>query len=235
MTRAPSLDRIVRQAGAVYSSQGGEPVISHYGSAAGELAVCIRGVGLVDRSDLSILAIDGSPADLDRVTTLLAGRELAVGGAIHAGGTWWCRSQAAELLAVSRREEASRVQAQAKVVQRRLPTLVVVDRTEQFAAIGLIGDHADAVLAELGAYGGTNDPRAATPFSHARLGTVDVAWLLESDHSALALVAASDAATAWRVIEDAGRPRGLSYVGREAADRYAVHDRGGRLRLHASP
>ena len=50
-------------------------------------------------------------------------------------------------------------------------------------------------------------------------------WLLESDRSALMLVDRAKAGDAWRAIESAGRPFGLSCVGQEASRRYAVLER----------
>ncbi len=60
--------------------------------------------------------------------------------------------------------------------------------------------------------------------SSARIGTVDVSWLLEAPRRALALVAREHAATAWRALEEAGRPFAISCVGQQAAARYSLLD-----------
>jgi hypothetical protein len=96
------------------------------------------------------------------------------------------------------------------------------------AAIGLLGPSAGKVLRALGAYGAAGDPRLAAPFGSGAVAGVDVSWLLESDHSAIALVPRSRAADVWRAIEIAGRPFGISCVGQEAAGRYALLERARR-------
>ena len=68
---AGPLDAVLRLAGAVFSSRNGHPVAIHYGSAAGELSVCVSAVGLVDRSDLCKLEIE-TPGD--RASTELSSR-----------------------------------------------------------------------------------------------------------------------------------------------------------------
>ena len=81
------------------------------------------------------------------------------------------------------------------------------------------------MLAAVGAYGPPCDPRLTPPFSSRSVAGVDVSWLLESDRSAVAVIARDRAAEVWRAIELAGRPFGISCVGQEAAGRYALLER----------
>ena len=55
---ASPLDTVLCQAGAVFASRSGRRAAINYGSAAGELAVCVSAVGLVDRSELSTLVVE---------------------------------------------------------------------------------------------------------------------------------------------------------------------------------
>ena len=84
------LDAVLSRAGAVYSSRSGRPVAIHFGSAAAELAVCVRAVGLVDRTDLSTLSLEAPPAQLAALMTRLVGAIVAPGGLFCGGSAWWC-------------------------------------------------------------------------------------------------------------------------------------------------
>src|ERR1700704_3458301 len=70
---SPPLDAVRRQAGAVFANHGGRAAAIHYGSAAGELSVCVSAVGLVDRSELTTLALQAPSAQLAALTSRLAG------------------------------------------------------------------------------------------------------------------------------------------------------------------
>src|ERR1700683_566867 len=84
------LDSVLRRAGGVFGVHGGNLVALNCGSAAGELAACVHGVGLADRSDVAKLALEAPTAQLSDLIALLAGRGLAAGQALCAHGAWWC-------------------------------------------------------------------------------------------------------------------------------------------------
>jgi len=221
------LDEVLRRAGAVFAGHDGRTVAVNYGSAAGELAVCVRAVGLVDRSELMKLVLEAPSAQLGHLLVRLTGRMVAVGGALQTADGWWCR--AAENRAIVLSEPAigarlrERLESQA---QARLHVAVTVrDRSDEWAAIAVIGHAAPRLLSALGAYGESGDPRWVAPFSVGEVHGVGVMWLLESDRRALALVPRAQAAELWRALEDAGRPFGISCVGHEAARRYALLER----------
>jgi glycine cleavage system aminomethyltransferase T len=223
---AGPLDAVLRQAGAVFSSRHGHAVAIHYGSAAGELSVCVSAVGLVDRSDLCKLAIETSGAGaLAQLTARAAGAELAPEGAIWADGAWWCGAPRDEALVLTDPHTARRLVERLRIHAIHHVVRGIRDRSEELAAIGILGPAAPRVLAALGAYGAAGDPRLATPFCTASVAGADVSWLLESDRSAIALVASDCAADVWHAIEAAGRPFGISCVGQEAAGRYALLER----------
>jgi hypothetical protein len=85
-----------------------------------------------------------------------------------------------------------------------------------------VGRHSSALLAELGVYGESGNPRDVPPLTaHTTTGS-EVLWLLESDDKALALTAAADAPAVWHAIERAGRRFGLCAVGQDALARYGL-------------
>src|SRR3954468_15607148 len=92
MSETLALPDLLRHAGAVMTERDGHPVPAHYGSAPGELAVCVRSVGLAVRSDLVAVSGAASPAGLDRLIERELGHSIAMGGAALEAGAWWCRS-----------------------------------------------------------------------------------------------------------------------------------------------
>jgi glycine cleavage system aminomethyltransferase T len=228
--RSPSLDVALRQAGAVFATHDGRSAAIHYGSAAGELAVCVSAVGLVDRSDLTTLALEAPSAQLAQLTSRLAGGEIAPGGALDAAGAWWCAATSDTLVVVCRADVRRRLVERLRMHATHQVSLRVL--SVDFAAVGLLGPQTPNVLGALGVYGAGGDPRAVAPFGRGTIAGTDAWWLLESDRSALMLLDRERAGQVWRAIERAGRPFGLSCVGQEAAGRYALLE---RTRSRATP
>lgn len=227
---APSpgeLGEVLRRAGAVFAGHDGRTVPVNYGSAAGELAVCVRAVGLVDRSELTKLELEAPSAQLGHLLVRLTGRVVAVGGALQTEDGWWCRAAEDRVIVLSEPVAGARLgdrlRNQAQVLHH--VSVTALDLSHECAAIELIGRATPDLLRALGAYGEAGDPRLIAPFSAGTVKGVDVMWLLESDRRALAVVARADAARLWRALEDAGRPFGISCVGYEAARRYALLER----------
>jgi glycine cleavage system aminomethyltransferase T len=218
-----SLDTVLNRAGAVYSTRPGHPVAIHFGSAAAELAVCVRAVGLVDRSDLSTLSLEAPPAQLAALMTRLAGATVAPGGLVCGRSAWWCGVADDRAMVVCDARTAGRLAEALHADAAR--HVAVRDLSDELAAIALLGRNAGSVLCALGVYGPTGDARYAKPFA---LGTIDGTaawWLLQSDRQALALVSRERAGEAWLAIERAGRRFGISCVGDDAASRYALIER----------
>ena len=210
----------------MFCTRDGHPVAIHYGSAAGELSVCVSAVGLVERSDLCKLEIEtpGDRASME-LSSRAAGAELHPDGAVWADGAWWCGVAPDRVLVLADRATGRRLVERLRIHALHHLVRAVRDRSTELAAIGLLGPGARGVLAAIGAYGPSGDPRLAAPFGSRPVAGVDVSWLLESDRCAVAVVARDLAAKVWRAIELAGRSFGISCVGQEAAGRYALLER----------
>lgn len=221
-TRLP-LEAVLRRAGAVLSPRTDTPVPIHFGSAAAELAVCVRTVGLVDRSELRVLALEAPPAQLSALMARLVGATVAPCGLISSGSAWWCGEAPDRVIVVCEPHMASRLVDSLHAAAAR--HVAVHDLSDEMAAIGLLGRGTSQVLSALGAYGPSGDPRHGAPFGRGSVNGIPVAWVLESDRRALALVPRAEAGEAWLAIERAGRPFGISCVGHEAACRYALMER----------
>jgi len=202
--------------------RGDCPVVAHYGSAAGELAACVSAVGLADCSDLTKLLLHGPAAHLRQLSSRLAGTELAPGGAVYSGGVWWCAETAERLIVLCDPRLGARLHAvlDARVVRRVAVSLQ--DHSSDWSALAVVGRRARDLLADLGVYGSSGDPRCVPPLTAHAMTGADVLWLLESDRRALALVPRAHAASVWRTIDQAGQAHGICAVGQEALARYAL-------------
>lgn len=204
--------------------RGGHLVPLRYGSAAGELAVCLRSVGLVDREDLRVLEISAASEALNRLTAGRVAGGLASGEATTVADSYWGR------LAPDR----ALVALPAASVPLLCEELLRVPEADEAAveetdlqAIGVIGPATAGLLTDLDAHGalaGVNGRgRIATGIA---VGAV--VWMLLDDVSALALVGPEDAVQLWNSLTEAGRQFDLGYVGAEAAERFeAIRFRAG--------
>jgi glycine cleavage system aminomethyltransferase T len=229
----PALDQLLREAGALFSSRCGRTIVANYGSAAGELAVCVAAVGIVDRRELAQLVIEGPEprlaAALAAVTETTPGHELSMpvtGGAVRANGAWVCRLGPRTAVMICEPPSAAAIASRLAAQSGAEHALTVSDRSLEFAAIEVLGPNTNALLRTLGVFGVAGDPKRVAPFTASDAGGVQALWLLESDRSALALMPSESAAELWGAIEGAGRPFGVSCVGTDAAERYALLDRG---------
>jgi glycine cleavage system aminomethyltransferase T len=208
---------------------GGHTVVANYGSAAGELAACVSAVGLADRSELTKLVLEGPPAQLQHLAERLAGSEVAPGGAVLSGGAWWCSERPDRLLVLCDPRLGDRLRAVLRARVARRSAVHLTDRSAQLAALAVVGRRASALLAALGVYGDSGNPRHVPPLTAHAVTGAEVLWLLQSDDKALALMAVADAPAVWHRIEHAGQRFGMCAVGHDALARYAL------IRRIASP
>jgi glycine cleavage system aminomethyltransferase T len=216
------LDAVVSRAGAIRGDHAGRPVALHYGSAAGELAACVSRVGLGDRSELGKIALEGPGATLGRVVCDLTGMALACGGALPTETAWWCAVAPERVLVLTEPDDGDRLHGSIRRLGARHPDLRIRDLSQAWSAIAIVGRQAGEVLARLGVYGATGNPRSVAPASSLRIAGVDVTWLLQSDHRALALMGDRDAPRVWHALHAVGRPFGICAVGQQAIARYTL-------------
>jgi glycine cleavage system aminomethyltransferase T len=212
----------VSRAGAIRGDHDGRSVALHYGSAAGELAACVSRVGLGDRSELGKLALEGSHETLRQVVSDLTGMALAPGGALCTGTVWWCAPTPERVLVLPEPSDGDRLLSRIRRLGARHPDLRIRDLSHAWSAIAIVGRQAGDVLARLGVYGATGDPRSVAPASSLRVAGFEVTWLLQSDHRALALMGHSDAPAVWHALHAVGRPFGICAVGQQAIARYTL-------------
>jgi glycine cleavage system aminomethyltransferase T len=222
---ANPLSAVTRRAGAVLATRDGQSCPTHYGSAAGELGVCVRTVGLADRCDLGKLWLTGSASGIRALVRAVTGVALEPQGVTVTGTTWWCAAAPDDVVVLCEAGRRAQLVAVLRAQARRFAGVDVADVSRSVAAIALVGPRTGAVLAALDAMGPGADPRAAVPFADMTAGGVAVRVLLQSDRRALLLTDPADADRLWHALAAAGRPHGLSCVGVEAVERFALFDR----------
>ena len=210
------------RAGAIRCDHNGQPVTLHYGSAAGELAACVSRVGLGDRSELRKLALEAPQQTLAHVVANLTGTALAPGGALHTSTAWWCAVTSERVLVLSEPGDGDRLTNRIGRLGARHPDLRIRDLSQAWSAIAIVGRQSGDVLARLGVYGATGDPRSVAPVSVRPTNGAEVTWLLQSDHRALALMGHREAPAVWHALHAVGRPFGICAVGHEAIARYTL-------------
>jgi heterotetrameric sarcosine oxidase gamma subunit len=214
------LEPRLTEAGARFADRDGWRVATSFASEAAEHEALRVGAGIVDRSALGKLELQGAPAALD---SLLA--SVVPGGPPESGttaeldgATLWLPSPD-RALAICEPAAVAGVRDLLESVCGASPRCGLVELTAGFAAIELRGPRAGALLERLTAI----DVRdAALPVGGVRAGAIaEVAATLlrPADEAFLFLVAAQQAADAWEIVIDAGAPLGARPVGSEALAR----------------
>ncbi|HWC25646.1 MAG TPA: hypothetical protein VG474_03585 [Solirubrobacteraceae bacterium] len=200
-----------RAAGAVLAERDGHTVAAHYGSVPGEIAVCMKSVGLADRSDYGVLELRGDRSLLDRaLTNRLGDPPPAPGSGRRLRSVWHIRLDARRALLVG--PHAALASGPPMATGRDRAGLPHKDIRATVAILSVIGPRAARLLAAaelpselaIGAVG--RDPRDAAV----------VAILRESQRRFLVLVRASAADAFWTRLVAAGERLGAAFVGCDA-------------------
>lgn len=230
--RSP-LDRVSRRAGAAMVKRDGWRMPAHFGSPAGELAVCSRAVGLVDRSELGKYELRGYPESLDLIVSYLSDGQVEPNEVLERDGVRWCSASPDRVFALCGPERSFRLSERLHAAALHAPGVLLTDETEELAAVGLLGPATPSVLAALGAWDLETIQLPRPSFGSYVLDGLQVFLLEQSSTRALILADREYAEELWYLLERVGRPLGLSCVGCEAADRFAMVER--RLQRRSRP
>ena len=188
----------------------GHAVVAHYGSVHGEIAVCMKSVGLADRSDYGVFELRGDREMLDRaLTARLGDPPLAIGSGRRLRSVWYLRLGARTALlagphsALEPLAAIERGRARSPVPHR--------DIGATLAIVAIVGPRAMRLLAAAGLPGEL--PIGALG---ADAGGGVVAIVRESQRRYLALVRADAADACWARLLTAGEPLGAAFVGYDA-------------------
>jgi heterotetrameric sarcosine oxidase gamma subunit len=215
----PTIADRLRLAGGVMIVREGHAVAANFGSAATELAVCVKRVGLAVRSDLDALEIAGpEPWLIHFLGGALGASPPAPGAAVCAAGSWCCRVAPDRAIVIGPWSAAARW---AGIVRHAMVTGAAVDcidRSGSATALTLVGPRAAQLLNDAGlefdlVVGGVRE----TWFAGA-----PTLLLRETGDRFLLVLDADSALDAWQELFEVGRALGLSMVGAEALERLAA-------------
>ncbi|MEA2139799.1 MAG: hypothetical protein QOG56_2949 [Solirubrobacteraceae bacterium] len=191
--------------------RGGRTVVANYGSVPGEIAVCMKSVGLADRSDLGVLELRAETSLLDRALAARLGHPpVAPGAARRLRDVWYLRLGARRVLLVGAHAALAAGPTIGKGADRA--DLSVHDIGPSLAMISVIGPRAGRLMAAaalpddlaIGAVGrDTGDPSL-------------LAILRESQRRLLLVAKAAAIDALWARLLAAGEPLGAAFVGCEA-------------------
>jgi glycine cleavage system aminomethyltransferase T len=207
----PAVPLTCLAAGAVLHQRDGHLVAANYGSVPGEIAVCMKSVGLADRSDYGALELRADQALLDRaLIARLGDPPLAPGSGRRMRGIWYLRQDTRRALLVGPYLALAAAPPVAR--SRDRSDLPHKDIRTTIAILSIIGPRAARLLAAAGLPGELavgavgRDPRDAAV----------VAILRESQRRFLVLVRSASADALWTRLLAAGEPLGAAFVGLDA-------------------
>ncbi len=210
-SRTASVPGTCIAAGAVLHTRDAHTVVAHYGSVQGEIAVCMKSVGLADRSDFGVLELRGDQGLLDRALVARFGDPpLAAGSGRRLRSVWYIRVDARRTLLVG--PHAALASGPAIGKGRDRTDLPHRDIGASLAIVSVIGPRASRLLTRAGLPGELAIGAAAGDPADPSLVTL----LRESQRRFLALVRAADADAFWARLLAVGEPLGAAHVGCDA-------------------
>lgn len=210
-SRTTSVPATCIAAGAVLHTRDGHTFVGHYGRVQSEIAVCMKSVGLADRSDLGVLELRGDQDLLDRaLVTRFGDPPLSAGNARRLRNVWFIRTDARHTLLVG--PHAALASGPAIGKGRDRSDLPHRDIGEKLAIVSIIGPRAKRLLAHAGLPGDLAIGAIGADMADPAVVTI----LRESQRRFLALVRAADADAFWSRLLHAGEPLGAAFVGSDA-------------------
>jgi glycine cleavage system aminomethyltransferase T len=195
----------------VLGERDGHTIIANYGSVPGEIAVCMKSVGLVDRSDLGVFEIRAETQVLERtLAKRLGDPPIAPGSARRLRDVWYLRHDRRRALLVGPHAVLAAGTPIASGADR--DDWSAKDVGDDVAIVSIIGPRAARLLgaaelpSELAIGAVARDPQDASI----------VAMLRESQRRVLIVVRPEAVEALWERLLGAGEPLGAAFVGCDA-------------------
>ncbi|MEA2169894.1 MAG: aminomethyltransferase [Solirubrobacteraceae bacterium] len=219
--RHSPLEPLLIGSGATMLQEFGVAFASNFGSVAGEVAACLRSVGLADRSDLVKLDVTGPAGAVAALLAAIVPRPPAPGEAVHVHRAWWSVVTPRHVFVLVDPSHAAAVLERLGRAARSRRELTWTDASDAWAVIAVIGPRAAALMRAptLMADAPPPDPGAVVEVS---LAGTDAVVIRESPQEFLVSVPPSGAEVVWRALHAAGAHLGVASVGREAHERFEI-------------
>lgn len=187
--------------------------VAHYGSAAAEIAVCSKAVGLAERSDLCLLDVSGAATLLEHaLAPAISDSVPAAGEARCVADTWCCRIEPDRALVAGAAGAVDRWRHVVSRVAATTGTAVRADVLPEGEAVSIVGPKAPALMER------STLPAGLTPGGVAggQVAGAQVWVVCEGELRYLLLFPQGCPVEALEAIGESGRPLGLARVGHEA-------------------
>lgn len=201
----------------------GALVADSFGSVAGEMALTQSGVGMADRTDLSVLEVSGEVDAIGRAVERVAGIWPEVGMGWPAAGAWWCAVEPKRVLVIADDDSANRLAPSLHSLTPGSHRAEVREVSDDYSVITVVGPKAEQMLIGAGVPEG-EQPSTASYVRYSIAGR-ETLILREAHSNFLMLSGSADAVTAWTELRDAGRPFDVGFVGHEALARLSAAER----------
>lgn len=187
--------------------------VANYGSAAAEIAVCSKAVGLAERSDLCLLDVSGAATLVEHaLAPAISDSVPAAGEARCVADTWCCRIEPDRALVAGAAGAVDRWRHVVSRVAATTGTAVRADVLPEGEAVSIVGPKAPALMER------STLPAGLTPGGVAggQVAGAQVWVVCEGDLRYLLLFPQGCPVEALEAIGESGRPLGLARVGQEA-------------------
>lgn len=187
--------------------------VAHYGSAAAEIAVCSKAVGLAERSDLCLLDVSGAATLVEHaLAPAISDSVPAAGEARCVADTWCCRIEPDRALVAGAAGAVDRWRHVVSRVAATTGTAVRADVLPEGEAVSIVGPKAPALMER------STLPAGLTPGGVAggQVAGAQVWVVCEGELRYLLLFPQGCPVEALEAIGESGRPLGLARVGQEA-------------------
>jgi glycine cleavage system aminomethyltransferase T len=193
------------------AERDGHMVAAHYGSVPGEIAACMKSVGLADRSELGTLELRAATSLLDRVLSeRLGDPPVAPGAARRLRDVWYLRVDARRALLVGTHAALACDPMIGKGPDRA--DLSCNDISAAVAIVSVVGPRAGRLMASAG----LPDDLAIGAIGRDPEDPSVIAILRQSQRRILVLARAPAIDGLWSRLLAAGEPLGAAFVGRDA-------------------
>lgn len=214
-----SVPSACRAACAVLHDRDGHVVVGHYGSIAGEIAVCATSVGLADHSDYGVFELRGDRQLLDReLSASFGARAPVTGSGRRLRSVWYLRIDACRALLVGPHAALAAGSAIGRDPGGGAPPQR--DIGASLAIVGILGPRATRLLVAAGLPGALAVGAVGADAGDSSI----VAIVRESQRRYLALVRADAADAVWARLLTAGEALGAAFVGSDALTLLNVSD-----------
>lgn len=203
--------------------ENGVSVCSDFGSTAGELAVCLRSVGIADRAELVKLQLLGEPERVAGAVEQAVGVVASPPLASFGDGAWWYPLAEDRTIVLCEPGDRAWVEAMLDEVTTGVDGIGWSDVSDEWEALAIVGPSSDELLH--GACAGEADELPDGGCRGVHIAATVALMLHEAPARFLALVPRAEAVSAWEALSSAGEKLGVGWVGRLALDRLAISTR----------